>query len=340
MKTYINQTALGIFAIDENGKVVERFLYPKDVKKIVDYLENPEENIKKIEEELKKKGFEIERSIGVKNFRKIFKDLGYSDIKLNQLLTEIGIEFSRRKIKQNVKKDKLIIQVVSAIDELDKSINIFIERLREWYGLHYPELEKNIDKHEKFVRIVAEYGSRDKIKDDIKISKDSMGIDISEIDEEIMKEYAKNIRDLYKLREHMEKYVERSMKEIAPNLSEVATPLLAAKLISLSGGLEKMAKMPSSTIQLIGAEKALFRYLRGRGQSPKHGIIYTHPEIQKVPQDKRGKIARILASKISIAVKMDYYGGGDTSERLKEELDKKIKESLVDVNVKEKKKGD
>jgi len=330
MKAYIVETFLGVLAFDEKGELIDKIIYPKDVDKIVDILQNSGPKIEELEIRLKGKNFEVQKTIAHPNFRKVFKNLGYSDQVLNNFLTEIGIELAKIKIKKSIKKDKLIMQVVDAIDELDKSINIFVERLREWYGLHFPELEKHVEKHEKLVKIVSEYGSREKIPEDIiEISKKSMGIDLSRDDEEILKNYASSIKNLYKLREQMEKYIEITMSEIAPNLSEVATPILGARLIALSGGLEKLAKMPSSTVQLIGAEKALFRYLRGKGQSPKHGIIFTHPEIQKAPHDKRGKIARILASKISIAVKMDYYGGREKSGILKDSLDKKIKETVV-----------
>jgi len=339
MKAYITETFLGIFALDEKEKVIDKILFPKDAEKIVDNLEDSEKFKKELIEKIKKKGYQIEDSdIEKSSFRKIAKDLGYSNIQLNKLLTEIGIEFTKRKIKQTVKKDKIIIQTINAIDELDKSINIFIARLREWYGLHFPEFEQTEDKHERFVKLISDYGLRDNIPQENlgKITKESMGINLSEKDEELLKEYATRIKELYKLREHMEKYTEKLMEEIAPNFSILATPIIGARLIALCGGMNKLAKKPSSTLQLMGAEKALFRYLRGRGKSPKFGIIYTHPEVQKSPGNKRGKIARILASKMSIALKIDYYGSEDKSEQLKKDLDKRIKEALEDKHVKKK----
>jgi len=337
MKAYISQTFIGLVAFGEDGKIIDKLIYPQDVKKIVDCLENTEPYIDELKKKLLKMGFpEIEIKIGFPYFRDFARNIGYSDTQINKLITQIGIELAKRRIKKTVKKDKIIIQAVSAIDELDKSINIFVERLREWYGLHFPELEESTEKHEKFVKIVSDYGLRNKIPENLLPGslRDSIGIELSNEDESILKEYAENLKNFYKLREHLEKYIERTMKEIAPNFTEVATPILGARFIALSGGLEKLAKMPSSTIQLMGAEKALFRYLRGKGQSPKHGILYTHPEVQKAPIDKRGKIARILASKISIAVKMDYYGSENASNSLRDDLDKKIKETLRDNNEK------
>ena len=340
MKAFVTETFLGLFAFDEKEKLVDKVLFPKDAKKIVDALENPEEYRKRLEESLKKKGYLIEESDEIKTpFRTIAKDLGYSDTELNKFLTEIGIEFTRRKTKKTVKKDKIIIQTVNAIDELDKSINIFVARLREWYGLHCPELEQSIDKHEKFVKLISTYGLRDNIKEEglSELAKSSMGIDLAGEDEEILKEYATNLKEMYKLRDHLEKYTEKMMKEIAPIFSEIATPILGARLIALVGGLEKLAKKPSSTLQLMGAEKALFRYLRGQGRSPKFGILFTHSSIQKVPDKKRGKVARVLASKMSLALKMDYYGSKASPDILKKEVEKIIKEILEDNHVKEKK---
>jgi len=128
----------------------------------------------------------------------------------------------------------------------------------------------------------------------------------------------------------MEKYVENIMEEMAPTFSELATPILGARLIALAGGMDKLARKPSSTIQLMGAEKALFRYLKGRGKSPKFGILFTHPDVQKAPPDKRGKVARILASKLAIAVKVDHYGSKDRSKSLREDLDERLDEVMED----------
>jgi nucleolar protein 56 len=351
MKAYIVQSPLGIFAFDEEFKVIDQIYFPRDAKKIAEKLvqERLTQEEEQLIEKLKKKGYSIfisskkdevyreeKENQAEKNFRQNFrvfaKQAGFSDLELNSLLSKVGIELTRMKIKEVVKKDKIIIQAINAMDEINKSINIFIERLREWYGLHFPEMGRLVEKHEKYVKIVAEYGLREKIEDkDLnELKKISMGIELSEKDEEILKEYAMKINELYKLREHLENYIDHTLKEIAPNLRETATPLLAARLIALSGGLDKLAKKPSSTIQLLGAEKALFRYLHGRGKSPKYGLLFTHAYIQNAPQDKRGKIARVLASKISIAAKMDYYGKTDKSQEMKKDLEERIKRIIAE----------
>lgn len=346
MKAYVVQGLIGVFGFDEKGKLIDYVLFPRDAEAIArkfleDKITVEEKNLIK---RLSKKGyskffstkkdenyeFDFE-NFGLKifrnEFRKITRKLGFSDIELNQLLSEIGVELTRQRIKKSVGKDRIVIQVVNAIDEIDKSLNIFVSRLREWYGLHFPELNRLVEKHEKFVKIVSEFGSRENIKEKefLEIKKESMGIELNERDEAILKEYATKIKELYKLRNHLEKYIDDILKEISPNLRELAGPLLAARLIALSGGLEKLAKKPSSTIQLIGAEKALFRFLRGRGKSPKYGLLFMHPLVQNAPLNKRGRVARILASKLSIAAKMDYYGKKDISKKLEKNMEDKIK---------------
>ena len=133
MKAQVSKTFLGLFAFDEKGKLVDKSLFPKDAKKIVDSLENPEKYQKELEEKLRKKGYkQIEKSdvIGISSFRKLAKNIGYSDKQLNQLLTQVGIEFTRRRIKQTVKKDKIIIQVINSIDEF--AIGFVIYRIDEY----------------------------------------------------------------------------------------------------------------------------------------------------------------------------------------------------------------
>jgi len=349
MKAYVVKNLVGVFGLDSNGKLIDHVLFPKDANLIIQKINEtdliPEE--KSLIAKLKKKNytdlcsskkdeafqFDTEKT-GEKllreNLRSIIKKIRLSDVDLNKQLTDIGVELTKTRIKQVVKKDKIIIQAVDAIDEIDKSLNIFTARLREWYGLHFPEMERSVEKHERFVRLISDFGLRENIdeKELKQIAKTSMGIDLSKNDEEILKEYATKIKEIYKLREHMEKYVDQVLKEVAPNLREIAGPLLAARLIALIGGLEKLAKKPSSTIQLLGAEKALFRFLHGRGRSPKYGLLFTHKLIQNAPLKKRGKVARVLASKLSIAAKMDFYGKKEKSDELKKALEERIKKIM------------
>jgi len=124
----------------------------------------------------------------------------------------------------------------------------------------------------------------------------------------------------------LENLIEKDMIRIAPNISNIVGPLIGARLISHSGGILKLAIMPASTIQILGAEKALFRYKKEGGKPPKHGVIFQHPLINKESRDKRGKIARTFASKIAIAAKADVFTKRDISKELKIDLDKRVKE--------------
>jgi len=124
-------------------------------------------------------------------------------------------------------------------------------------------------------------------------------------------------------RERVREFVEAQAPAVAPNLSMLAGPVLAARLIALAGGLEALAKMPSGTVQVLGAEDALFAHLRGHAPSPKHGVIYTHEYVRGTHPDERGSAARALAGKLSIAARVDHYSG-DRRPELRDELDERM----------------
>lgn len=238
------------------------------------------------------------------------------------------------------RRDMMIVHAIHIIEDLDKQINAFYTRSREWYGLHFPELADLVDDLEDYMRIIAEFGSRKnleekefekifgakKAKEIIEKAKTSMGAELSPEDEERLKEVAREGLRLIKLRREQERYLEELMSAEAPNLAAIAGPILGAKLISMAGGLEKLARLPASTIQILGAEKALFRFFRTGKGAPKHGIIFQSPIIHGAPRWMRGKLARALATKIAIAAKIDYYTRDDRSSELREALERRIKE--------------
>ena len=121
------------------------------------------------------------------------------------------------------------------------------------------------------------------------------------------------------------KFLENELQQIMPNLSRLATPLVAAKILAKLGSSERVAFMPASTLQVIGAEKALFRHLRKGARPPKHGYIFQHPLVKAAPRETRGKIARALAGKMAIAAKQDYFGKKDTGDALEKQLDARVK---------------
>ncbi|AEF96742.1 hypothetical protein [Methanotorris igneus] len=274
--------------------------------------------------------YELGRKFGV------FED--YNDFinKMNFWALELT-KLSMKSFSQQ--KDKLIIQTVEALDDLDKTLNLLSERIREWYSLYFPEMDKIIKKHELYVNLITQFGEREKFtksqlkkilpsniaKELAESAKSSMGGDISEEDLRILRDMAEEIKRLYERRKELQSYLEDLMEEFAPNLTKVAGASLGARLISLAGGLEKLAKFPASTVQVLGAEKALFAHLREGAEPPKHGVIYQHPFIQSSPKYLRGKIARALACKISIAARADMFGNY-IGDMLLEQLEKKVEE--------------
>ena len=255
---------------------------------------------------------------------------------------EISILVTRKKLRKYAqKRDLLAIQAIRAIDDIDKTINLFSSRLREWYSIHFPELDDLVPDHKTYARIVAEIGSRDNLSEEalreiglsegkakriVEVAKKSIGADLSDFDIEQMKALASLILELYRMRDELTEYVGMVMREVAPNITELVGPLLGARLLSLAGSLENLAKMPASTIQVLGAEKALFRALRTGGRPPKHGIIFQFKYIHSSPKWQRGKIARALATKLAIAAKADYFTGRFIGKELKESLMKRIEE--------------
>ncbi|MEM2138951.1 MAG: hypothetical protein QXM96_02245, partial [Candidatus Woesearchaeota archaeon] len=228
-------------------------------------------------------------------------------------------------IKTSINFDNLIIQDSSSIEELNKTINILVKRLREWYSYCLPELEEKIKEHKIFVELILNKTRADLIKE-FKIE-NSMGKELQKTGNEQILNLAKTIHLLLEEKEQKEKYLETLMKENCPNLNEVAGFLISGKLISLAGSLKSLAFLPSSTVQLLGAEKALFRHMINKNaRPPKHGIIHEHPLLQKVTRENKGKAARALADKILLAAKVDYFKGNFIGDKLKKELEEKFPE--------------
>ncbi len=336
MKAYLSFCIAGVFAFDERKKLIAYRLFKKEPREIAEKFDMLEggKSISEKEEvitELKKKDFEVNdekdnlASIILKeNFRKLALELGFagSQQELNELLSRTAIEKSKLKITGLQRRDKLIVQAVSALSDLDKILNLVSQRLAEWYGLHYPEMRAE---PEKLAEKIAKYGRRENFPE----AKASMGMSLDDIDIEVLKKYAEQLKKLYELRYNLEKYLNDIVKKEMPNVCELLGALLAAKLLAVAGSLEKLAKMPSSTVQLLGSEKALFRFLKAKGKKvrpPKYGLLFLSPYISNAPADVRGKIARLLASKLTLALRYDFYSKEDHGAELKKELEKKISE--------------
>jgi nucleolar protein 56 len=260
--------------------------------------------------------------------------------KEQELLHEVALGISRSAIREaSEQSDQLIIQAMNSLDDVEKVQNLMVSRLREWYGLHFPEAAHAIDNSQNLARIVAEGGSREQIEsnpDLIKLVTDSsvkaellnqsMGAEIPDQDMTMIQSLAHQILDLYQLREQLEKYLDESMQVTAPNLRGLIGPVIGARLIGLAGGIEKLARFPSSTIQVLGAEQALFRALKTGAKPPKHGVIFQHTLVHSAPWWQRGKIARILAGKIAIAARIDFYSGQYVADELKQNVLSRVAE--------------
>jgi nucleolar protein 56 len=253
-----------------------------------------------------------------------------------------------------------IINAVGVLENTIKFINTYAVQLREWYGSHFPELtDKLVNDVELYAKIVSLYEKREAITSDKLIAdlhvkeeyakeieiqaKSSMGGDLTELQLDAIRLFSNKILDLIKFRDNLDKSVNNLLQELTPNLHKILGSQLTGKLITHAGGLEHLAKMPSSTIQILGAEKALFRALRKKTDSPKHGVIYTWPPIRSAKYWQRGKISRLLSGKISICAKVDFFKGDFIGDKLLEDLEKKIaeiKERFPDPPKIEKKKQD
>ena len=275
----------------------------------------------------------------------------------------LGHSYSRMKCMFDVnRQDKPIVQSIALIDLLDKDINSFCMRIKEWFGWHFPELGKIVKENYlylRLVRLIQERGNLIKNKDDLvekmnEITLDpevtkaicdaaviSMGSDISEGDLLNIKFFSEKVDTLVKYRENLATYLKEKMKKLAPNTSALVGEVVAARLVSHSGSLSALAKYPASTIQILGAEKALFRALKTRSKTPKYGLLYNSSFIGKAKAKNKGKISRYLANKLAMCARIDYFSN-DRFDEYGNELKKQIEErqTYLDTGVKPRKNMD
>ncbi|MGD0056809.1 MAG: ribosomal biogenesis protein [Methanomassiliicoccales archaeon] len=241
------------------------------------------------------------------------------------LMHETMVELGKVRTREPLRPDKCIAQAIRAEDDLIETTNIMNERLHEWYGLHFPELA-DYAKDDAYARAIAGDGERTRILKNMNIDLESVGAELLPEDIEVLTTFAASLSNLYTMKDDLDRYIAERMKEVAPSLTTLAGATLGARLISLAGGLGRLSQLPSSTVQLLGAEKAMFLHLRSGKRPPKHGIIFLHPSIHRAPYWMRGKIARALASKASIASKVDYWHGQYIGDKLLDELVMRIEE--------------
>ncbi|TPX33838.1 hypothetical protein SmJEL517_g03307 [Synchytrium microbalum] len=276
---------------------------------------------------------------------KMLKQL--SDGDLNKAQLGLGHAYSRAKVKFNVNRvDNMIIQSIALLDQLDKDVNTFSMRVREWYSWHFPELVKLVNDNALYAKCVKIVKNKANLTEDhipeleevgvdpaiakhvIDAAKSSMGTDISDIDMLNIQSFADRVIALAEYRKRLHAYLVSKMHAVAPNLSALLGEMVGARLVSHAGSLTNLAKYPASTVQILGAEKALFRALKTKGNTPKYGLIYHSTFIGRAATKNKGRISRFLANKASIASRIDCFLETPTSlfgEKLREQVEERLK---------------
>lgn len=310
---YLFTNILGTFIFNEHFNLLDKKLF-KNIEQYSDKEKIEKEFSKKYTNLKQPERKELEKILLYFQNKEFFEDL----YKKNMILTKAAI-------KDSVKDDLLIIQTINNIGDIDRAINTLIKRLREWYALYAPEIENSIKDQEKFVELILKKDKKQLLKEISINEKDSMGADFSKEALEPIKNLAKQISQLFQLRGKQELYLNKLMKKICPNLLAIAGDKIGAKLLEQAGSLKNLMLFPASTIQLLGAEKALFRHMKTGARAPKFGFLHEHPLIAKNKRELHGKIARTLADKICIAVKIDYFKGKFIGDKLLKEIEAKFK---------------
>ena len=372
MTTRIIANISGFFVFDETNKLVDYQIYAKNAEEIADKIHNLsrytlseelKEILSKIEDELietntsdvlnyvKVFGKRSELLVKAEYYQelvaqipKILIEKGFinTEEELSQITRDVSIALSKKSIAHSSQRiDKNVVHAILSMDDIDKTTNLFSSRIREWYGIHFPETDKEIPNHVTLCKIITEIGVRDKFTEDllkrygfsnekskkiVDIANKSMGAHFDENDLLPLQQMAQRTLDLYEERDRLDAWIEREMGRIAPNMKAVVGSAIAARLIALAGGLREIAMKPASTIQLLGAEKALFRALKTGAKPPKHGIIYQMPELHSCPWWQRGNISRAIAGRLTIAARVDAFQGEFIGDQLKREVDQKIEE--------------
>lgn len=277
---------------------------------------------------------------------KLLKQLQEGDVERAQL--GLGHAYSRARVKFSVQKnDNHIIQAIATLDHLDKAINTFSMRVREWYSWHFPELIRIVSENQSYARLALFIGDKKRLSDAdlndlaaqvnddigiaqsiIDVAKVSMGQDLSASDMENVTTFASKVVSLTTYRKTLHSYLVSKMGVVAPNLAALIGEVVGARLISHAGSLTNLCKYPASTVQILGAEKALFRALKTKGNTPKYGLIYHSSHIGKAAPKNKGRISRFLANKCSIASRIDNFSEAPTT-RFGTALRQQVEERLA-----------
>ena len=321
----------GVFLCDDT-KVMEKRLMPKDAKQIAEKLALmqrgsllPEEtelakNRKKLRVSERRQSELGKPTMFDSSFIKA-EQYGFT----GELMHEAMLNLGKLRTSEPIPRDKNLVQAIRHLDDIIESCNLMNERLHEWYGLHFPELGDHA-KERRYCELVAKHGERSGIIKELGLKIESIGSEMNKADIKTIMDLAGAVCRLYDDKERAESYISGLANEVAPNMCALVGSSLAARLISSAGGLDRLASLPSSTLQLLGAEKAMFRHLRSGKKPPKHGIIFQHPDIHRAPYWQRGNISRALAGKALIAAKVDNYKGNFIGDDLLKEFGKKVED--------------
>ncbi|EEB05719.1 U3 snoRNP protein Nop58 [Schizosaccharomyces japonicus yFS275] len=252
---------------------------------------------------------------------------GLSPKDLNAMSLGLSHSLSRHKLKFSPDKvDTMIVQAIALLDDLDKEVNTYAMRVREWYGWHFPEMGKIVQDNLAYARVIKTMGMRTNcsetdfsavLPEDLEATlksaaEISMGTEITQEDLDNILMLADQVLELSAYRAQLSEYLRNRMHAIAPNLTALVGELVGARLIAHAGSLMNLAKQPASTIQILGAEKALFRALKTKHDTPKYGLIYHASLVGQANPKNKGKIARIMATKAALSLRVDALSDKDT----------------------------
>jgi nucleolar protein 56 len=229
-------------------------------------------------------------------------------------LRKKALELTKEKVRGSYSKDLMVINAINNIEEVEKTINALASRLREWYMIKNPELERSLPDNEAFVRVVLTQEDPET----------EMGAELSADDESAIKALAIITQGLVETKAFLLLYLEKTMNEYCRNICVLAGPTIGARLLREAKSLKRLASLQSSTMQLLGAEKALFRHIKTGAKSPKYGYIVNHPVVINAKKEEKGKAARALADKLSIAARLDYFKGEFLGEQFLDGLKKRF----------------
>ncbi|KAJ9583605.1 hypothetical protein L9F63_022049, partial [Diploptera punctata] len=281
----------------------------------------------------------------IRGFSTCFKSFTAKSSDTSQL--GLGHSYSRAKVKFNVHRvDNMIIQSIALLDQLDKDVNTFSMRIREWYSYHFPELVKIVPENYMYAKVARYIKNRKELSEEklealeeivmdsgkaqaiLDASRSSMGMDISPIDLLNIEMFASRVVGLADFRQRLSEYLRTKMSDVAPNLAALIGEQVGARLIAHAGSLTNLAKYPASTVQILGAEKALFRALKTRSNTPKYGLLFHSTFIGRAGLKNKGRISRYLANKCSIASRIDCFSEQPTNvfgEKLRQQVEDRLK---------------